>query len=823
MSSKRKKVVKNNKRTSTSAQKEFFLPKIVIYIGSFLLPILIMLFVMHQLKFYPFGEKSLLIMDMKDQIVAFMASLRNAIAGDNSLFYSWSCSMGGNYIGLFAFYIASPLSFLTVLFPVEQLPAAIVVLTLLKQGLCGLTCCIYTNAMAARAGKNLGFWAWIPSICYALLSYNIVYSLSPMWLDGVILLPLILLGVEKLLEGSGRVLYLVCLTLLFYSNYYTGYMVGIFTALYVLYRLLCEVSKKTIVQTLQKFGRFVGYSLLCVGMAMPLLGSVLANLMTGKLAAQNINYQPDTDFNYSYGELFSKYSNGNYDSITNAGKPAIYCGYLILLLAVAFLVLKTISLREKIGAVLFLLLFSVCFCYIPLDKIWHGFQYPNWFPYRYAFLACFVLIYMAIRAMCQIDLTKYLTDPRLRLGLSVCLTVIVCVEMGKNSVGLFQGLDKEFGYASINDYDTFMQKSGPLVQQIKKNDTGFYRINAGYEFAKNDAMLLGYNGMTHYSSTFNAAINSLTPRLGISQGYFWNSGYGATPLLNDLFAAKYVLADKTVESSYTKLQSTNQNSTSYSNAQALPIAYGCSGTDLSPDLNASDPFVNQDQFINAILGEQETNTFFSFPSFETETTESGWNYMITANQTGPLYLHMTAQNVSYADIYVDGEYAGYYFTNETNGAMFLGEYDSGQSITVQVVPYAYEGTTASLYETHIAQLDLQKTADTMSTLQKNAMQVKQHSGGKLSGTINLSAGQRVMTSIPYDKGWTVWVDGKKVKIEKYADTFLTFACPAGEHEIRMAYVSPGFTPGCVAAAISLLLLAAVVAWGKARQKKQIEI
>lgn len=818
-----KKANKQPSKALSFSQKNWILPKTVIYGGSFLLPILIILFVLYQLEFYPFGEKSLLIMDMKDQIVAFLSSLRNAISGDNSLFYSWSCSMGGNYIGLFAFYIASPLSFITVFFPVEQLPAAIVVLTLLKLGLCGLTCCVYTNAMASRAGKNLGFWVWIPSICYALLSYNIVYSLSPMWLDGVIFLPLIILGAEKLLEGSGRWLYIVCLTLLFYSNYYTGYMVGIFTALYVLYRLLCEISKKTIVQTLKKLGRFIGYSLLCVGMAMPLLSSVLANLMTGKLASGNINYQPDTNFNYSYGELFSKYTNGNYDSITNTGKPAIYCGYLILLLAIVFLFLKTISLREKIGAMLILLFFSICFCYIPLDKIWHGFQYPNWFPYRYAFLMDFMLIYMAIRTMCQIDLTKYLSDTRLKLCLSLCLVAIICVEMEQNSVDLFQGLNQEFGYVSINDYDSFMQKSGPLVQKIKKNDSGFYRINAGYEFAKNDAMLLGYNGMTHYSSTFNAAINTLTPRLGIAQGYFWNSGYGATPLINDLFAVKYVLADKTVESCYTKLQSTAQNSTSYSNAQALPIAYGCVCTELSPDLNASDPFINQNNFINAIIGEQETNSFFSFPVFETENTESGWSYTITVNQSGPLYLHMSAQNVSYADIYVNGEYAGYYFTNETNGNLFLGEYDNEQSIIVQVVPYAYEDTTATLSETHIAQLNLQKTADTMSLLQKNALQIKKHSGGKLSGTINLAKGQRVMTSIPYDEGWTVWVDGKKVAIEKYADTFLTFDCTTGAHKIQMSYVSPGFYSGCIAATISVLLLLAVELWSKARQKKQIEI
>ena len=84
--------------------------------GAFLLPVIVMIFVLKAGGFYPFGDRSALIMDMRDQYVEFFASIRQALHGENSFFYSWSRSMGGNYIGLFAYYISSPLSIITLFF-----------------------------------------------------------------------------------------------------------------------------------------------------------------------------------------------------------------------------------------------------------------------------------------------------------------------------------------------------------------------------------------------------------------------------------------------------------------------------------------------------------------------------------------------------------------------------------------------------------------------------------------------------------------------------------------------------------------------------------
>lgn len=798
---------------------------IVLYAASFFLPILILLCILYTGSFYPFGEKSLFIMDMKGQYVEFFASLRDAVMGDNSLFFSWARSMGGNYIGVFAYYIASPLSFLTIFFPIEKMPLAIEFLTLLKFGLCGLSFSVYARHLTKKQGADMGLLLLIPTLCYVFMSYNMVYSLCLMWLDGVILLPAVLLGAEKILEGKKGLHYMLMLTFLFISNYYTGYMIGIFTALYVLYRIASSVTKKDWKLYIPKIFRIALTTLLAAGLSAPLLLGVLKDLMQGKLSSGNINYQPDTVTNFHFFDLLGKYTNGNYDSITNAGLPAIYCGYVILFLAVLFFVFRTLKIREKIGAVVILGILALSFTYTKLDMAWHGFQYPNWFPYRYAFLFSFFLLYMAIRSMCCLSQSwenkprrkNFMASHAIRGIFSLAIIIGVSVEMGMNGVSLMKGLDKEFQYGTVEEYETFIEKTKPLVSGLKEKDTGFYRINQGYEYSKNDAMLLSYHGMTHYSSTFNAAINSLTPKLGIAQGYFWNSGYGSNSLLDSLFSVKYILADRTVPTNYKKISDTAGGTASYENPMALSIAYAAAPSTLTPDLSDQSPFVNQNRFLNAIAG-TDTEYFTDCPYSLEQTTAANWEYQFTAASSNPVYLYMKANNTSWADVYVNDNWVGNSFSNETNGALFLGNFTAGQKVKVTV--YSSE-ESAALYFSAIAELHEERLQATLNTLQKNGMRIENHKGGRLSGHITLAQGQTILTSIPYDEGWSVTIDGNPVVPEKFADTFLAISCPAGEHKIRFSYLSPGVTTG---AFIALFSLAAsvlyFVLWDKIKKKRK---
>lgn len=805
------------------------------FISVFILAELMMLYILKNNGFYPFGTKSMLIMDMKNQYVEFITSLRNIIRGEDSIFFSWSRSMGGNYIGVFAYYIASPFSFLTLLFSVEKMPVAIEFLTCLKIGLCGISFCIYAKYLFDKynaKSKILNICLIIPSICYAFMSYTMVYSLSIMWLDAVIFLPLILMGLEKIFDGSKGLQYVLCLTLLFISNYYTGYMVAIFTGLYFIIKIVSQydISKRNIKKELSILIHFIMTSLMSVALAAPLLLASLKDLMSGKLSDIYTGYEPAESTNFVFAKIFTKFLYGKYDSITNTGLPAIYCGFVIIIFAALFFFMKNINIREKIGMILLICLFLLSFYFVGLDKVWHGFQYPNWFPYRYAFLFSFTLIYMALRTLISIDLSQaklkmHLLEiiPNYVYKMAAFIIIVgVLIEMANNGAILIKGLGNEFGYGEMEEYTSFIRKTKPLVDGIKKNDNDLYRVNQRYDYSKNDAMLLGYHGMTHYSSAFNAYINNLIPKLGLGQSYFWNSGYSSTPLTDSIFGCKYTISDETMPAScYTQLDTTAEGGSSYKNDMALPFAYAVSDKCTEPDLNQPGIFANQNNYLSSVTG--TTVNYFTGCQFSVkQDTANTWTYSIQAVSDNPMYLYMQS-NAGYADVYVNNNRISDYFSERKTGALYLGDFTTGQTVTVQVVA-ADDGNTYSQTFTDIVQLDVAALKNTTASLQKHGLKIKKQNGNSISGEIILDNGQnQIMTSIPYDEGWTIYIDGEKTDYTKYAGSFIKFDCSSGKHTITMKYVSPGFYQGVIVGIIGLLAFAFVFILHPMRKSRENKI
>ncbi|MCD7825171.1 MAG: YfhO family protein [Clostridiaceae bacterium] len=813
---------------------------------AFLVPVVVMLLLFWKLGFYPFGEdggKTLFIMDMKDQYLEFYASLRNIFSGDDSIFFSWSRSMGGNYLGLFAYYVASPLSWITVFFPLKNLTAAIFVLTLLKIGLCGLSFSVFAGYLWDRSMAQLPHGAapgkkflLLPfAVCYALISYNMMYSMCLMWIDGVILLPVVLTGLEKMLDGRRIIHYVLGLTAIFICNYYTGYMVGIFTGIYFIFRVLCQIERASLKKWGRIFFRFVCGTVLAFALSAPLVLPVVKDLMQGKLA--QTSYTPDFTTNFEFGDLFGKFVNGTYDSITNSGLPSIYCGWLVVFFAVVFLLLRKINWKEKVGAMLIVAFLCYSFYNTRLDMAWHGFQYPTWFPYRYAFVFSFFLVYLAVRAICYIvaawecnekmpllkghlakQAAAVLKKKSVWLGLAAVFTVFVSAEMKQNAQAIFEGLNGEFAYCSVAEYEEAIAETEPLVEEISDRDDSFYRVSQNYEFSKNDAMLYGYHGMTHYSSTYHAGVNTVTPKLGLAQSHIWNSGYGSNPLLDSLFAVKYVLDDSPVPSEYTKLSEQEAVSDGvndgtavlYQNENALPIAYSAPAAGLSPDLDTGDVYQNQNNFLNQIAG---TETSY-YTNYDFTQTISGTQYIytFTAQSSNPVYLYMQANELSYTNVYVNEQWVGNYFTTETNCSLFLGNFEQGQEVTVRVEPSSSVTVNYAL----VSELHMDELTGTLDMLRAGGMEITEHGNGKLSGEITVGEGETIITSIPYDEGWTVKLDGETVETTKYADAFLAVKAEPGSYEISFSYVSPGFAPGMAMFVIALIALANTSFFGKSK-------
>mgnify|MGYP001392343355 CR=1 FL=1 len=211
-------------------------------------------------EFYPFGVRSILITDMSQQYIEYHAALYDAVKNGGSLIFTWNTGLGMNFVGLFAYYLASPFTLLMFLFPRTAITEAVLFIISAKIAVSGLTFSIFFR----RACKTKGFLNIIFSSLYALSAYTVVYCFNLMWLDAVILLPLVILSLLHMQETRKTIPLIVTFSLLFFSNFYTAFMVGLFTLLVLI--TLLWLQNQSFRKNLRVILRFFGAAVMAAGL-----------------------------------------------------------------------------------------------------------------------------------------------------------------------------------------------------------------------------------------------------------------------------------------------------------------------------------------------------------------------------------------------------------------------------------------------------------------------------------------------------------------------------------------------------------------------------
>ncbi|MCR5675407.1 MAG: YfhO family protein [Lachnospiraceae bacterium] len=103
--------------------------------------------------------------------------------------------------------------------------------------------------------------------------------------------------------------------------------------------------------------------------------------------------------------------------------------------------------------------------------------------------------------------------------------------------------------------------------------------------------------------------------------------------------------------------------------------------------------------------------------------------------------------------------------------------------------------------------------DLLQALAKNALQdldmhenPVSHATSEITGRIALPEEELLVLALPYSKGFTAFVDGKKAPVMKTDAMFLSLRVPAGEHDIRLRYRTPGFLAGGLCSLLGIILL-----------------
>jgi len=816
---------------------------IAIYIISALFPALFCCIIWAIIGIYPGSSRTLLSTDLFYEYYGAYEYLKTIVSGHNSLFYNWSLYMGYNMIGLYSFDVSSPWAWLTLLWSADNFPTAIYVISLIKIALSGLTFSIFLvkrpvhSYIFAKSEIVDGIGIIAFSTCYALMNYSMKYLINNMWIDSVYMLPLVMLGIERIVAYRKSLLFYISATLMLFFNFYTACMVAIFSIFY--FTFYCsylksylandEENKYEIVFSRKAILTYIYSGLCAVGTSMVLLLPTYYCINQGKLD----DYTNDaTGFTtLPIWNIIQSFFYGNYDTITNESRPPVFCTSFCIIFAILFLVVG-LKKRAKIIPVIISVFWILTLWIAPLNRIWTGFRDPVCFPYRYAFVISAFFIVLGFEGFILFfnSKFKYKKPIWLLYGILTVCELFLCVNNAR------VGMIKEVGDQKKSAIDYAFDKYSRLVDLAKKaedtdiNSSGFYRFEKDEHYTMNDGMVFSYDGIQSFCSVFSQSQLDYLDRIGLKQDDYESYEDGRTVITDSLIGIKYLASYKASIELYNNIGESRQMKL-YSNPYALSLGYMVDGAAGMIEWSDS-PYENQNSIINSMLGEEASpyisvdfdEQIISYDDVDAlinkdaskairSTLEGGENRLIkvTADYDGHYYLyaHFDYDNKpkddinsiynEYKQVYVNGTLKEVFSLGGYSYNIDLGSYHKGDEINL-IVTNCSAGT-----ENFVSYLDNDKVIYSLEKL-ANGPQLKDISieKGNMTAGIEVTEDGLLFMSIPYDKGWTLWIDGEKTEIIEVFNTFSACEISKGNHTVVMKYVSPLFVEGLIISIIAIV-------------------
>ena len=387
------------------------------FLLAFLFPTLTVLAAFAVTGCYPFGDRTMLTVDLYHQYCPFLVAFRNKVLSGESLFYTWNDGLGQEYYAAYANYAASPLNIFAVFFNAKTMPIFIQFITCLRAGLSSVFMVLF---LSANDNKRIDNITVVFSSSYALCGWFISFFWNIMWCDAVVLLPLIMLGLRKLLLEKKCGLYAVTLAIAIISNYYSGYFLCLFLVLFAPAYYVCLYSRekakgdpgrlcfKTFIGSAL---RFAASSFIAAGTSAVL--SIPTYLILKNCSATGDELKMDYVLQNNLFDFFGRLMVSANPNIRD-GMANVYSGLVIALLLPLFFLLPSrtgIKLKHKIVFGLLLGIMYLSFTNRTLNFIWHGFHFPNQIPFRESFLMSFLLVFIGFLTIRRIRSlgSKYIT------------------------------------------------------------------------------------------------------------------------------------------------------------------------------------------------------------------------------------------------------------------------------------------------------------------------------------------------------------------------------------------------------------------------------
>lgn len=808
---------------------------------AFLLPFVICIGICIGNGVYPFGENCILHVDMYHQYCPFFTEFLEKLQHGGSLFYSWNLGLGSDFVSLYAYYLASPLNWLLILCPRAFVIEFMTLLVLTKTALGGLSFFLYLKHHEKLVGKdkrlhlNTLLPALVCSTAYALSGFVAAYNWNIMWMDCVALAPLIILGLERLVQEKKAGLYYATLALAIVSNYYISIMICLFVSLYFVVLFFREKAGKA-----GAFFRFVWYSLLAGGSAAVLL--IPEYIILGASGSQGIAFPETVEWYFNLIEELSRSCVTAYVYTGRDHWPNLYSGVFSIFCVVLYFLNRRISWKKKLPCGAMLAFFWLGFANNQLDFIWHGLHFPDSLPGRQSFLYSFLVLVMTFETVIRwrgnrlwhagaafvlgmlpvffgaSQMDADIVDPfsflvtGIFLGVYTCLFVLHTISK-KKLQNFYRNLTfaiaiceltvnmavTGFSVTSRTAYTEKQEDYAALLEAAEKDnaaeDGGFYRVEDPERMTKNDDMLYGYPSGTQFSSLMNIDVSHFYQSVLMEGGKNFYCYNGATPLLSAMLSVKYRLSDNTMEEGPLQtIVAQSGNSVLYKSTYSLPLGFVMSEDAVTAWDNSSTFKIDNINSLGSALGASE-------PMLEkADYMQQGKNgeTAITVNEEGYYYAVYDHCGADVLTEHVTGGRSRTFSKTTHRYLLELGYCKFGDTVTLSNTQM--ENISYTVYK-----LNLNAVEQAYEKLSEQTMTLTKQTDTKVEGIIDVKEAGRLVFSIPAESGWTLYVDGKKTSVEKFKDTFLGIHLEEGTHTIKLCYKTPGLFVGAAISAFCIAL------------------
>lgn len=838
--------------------KRFAHSKAFPYIVAFGLPFLICVIICIGNGVYPFGDNCILHIDMYHQYCPFFTEFLNKLQTGGSLQYSWNLGLGSDFVSLYAYYLASPLNFLILLCPKSHVIEFMTLLIILKISASGLTFFLYIRhhykliGKDGRMHKNQMIPALVFSTAYALSGFVAAYSWDIMWMDCIALFPLIMIGLERLVQEKKAGLYYITLALCIFCNYYISIMICIF--LVFAFALLFFSQKKGKGGAILRFG---WYSLLA--------GASSAILLLPEIAVLSVSGSAEGGFPKTaefYFNILAELGRGAAVTSVYTGNdhwPNLYAGAFSLFLVWIYVLNRRISWKEKAPRIAMLVFFLVSFAENQLDYIWHGMHFPQALPGRQSFLYSFVLLSMgfaavrkrkgtriwhiavaAIVSMALLLVAGWYGDETVTEPVSLVITALfICVYAVAFVLTKITGKKKRqvftefavfvavaelainmaatgFGTTSRVAYTEKQSDYEKLLEMAKEDNeetgSGFYRVEDTGRKTKNDDSLYGYASATIFSSLMNLDVSHLFQSLFMEGGKNFYCYNGATPLSSSLFSVKYMLSDNALEESpYRTLVGGSGKSFLYRNNFSLPLGFVMDEQAIADwNVSTADRMASLNSFASALGAEGQ----MLYPATYVTDANAG-DTTINIAEDGYYYADYESCTSDTLTVNRSDGWTKQYSKTSHRYLIELGECKAGDEIHIL-------NSNMESIEFEVYQLNEKVVQQAFDALNAQTMQLTDMTDRKIEGKIQVQNAGRLVLSVPADEGWTLYVDGKETEIEPLADALVGVHLEKGSHTIKLCYTTPGVKEGAgfSLGAVVLFMISAYVST-RIRRKREL--